>query len=195
MTQYIFHGKFTSDDLASIIVMHFDRGNLEVKKMVSEERVVIQIRSKMLAKSGGKTAIGVTMQDYDDGVLVSIGEQQWLGIAASLGFSALTVLKNPMSLLHRIDDIAQDIEYLNLEEEIWEVIKTNVRSMKGGFQLSERLKRIKCPYCQTANSIDAPSCIACGAPLGGLQPYTCSKCGYVVNNTETKCPNCHAMIR
>jgi RNA polymerase subunit RPABC4/transcription elongation factor Spt4 len=195
MTQKIYHGNFTSYDLASFLVMHFNHGNLEVRKTESKKRVIIQIRSKNLAKSGGKTAIGVTLQDYKDGVLVSVGEQKWLGIAASLGYSALTVLKSPISLLNRIDDIAQDIEYLSLDEEIWDVLSINVKAMDGGFQLSERLRRIACSYCQTANSIDAPSCIACGAPLGDLQPITCSACGYVMEQTENICPNCHSFIK
>jgi hypothetical protein len=194
MTQKIYHGDFTSDDLASFLMIHFDRGNLEVRKEISENRVIIQIRSKSFAKSGGNTAIGVTLQDYDDGVLVSVGEQQWLGIAASLGFSALAALKNPISLLHRIDDIAQDIEYLTLEDEIWNVLTSNVKAMDGGFQLSERLKRISCSYCQTANQLNAPSCIACGAPLGNRQPSTCRNCGYVLEGTEIICSNCRSVV-
>ncbi|MDO9545803.1 MAG: zinc ribbon domain-containing protein [Pelolinea sp.] len=194
MTQKIFHGSFSPGDLASILLIHFNRGNLEVRKVSSDERVIVQIRSKDFAKSGGQTAIGVTLQQYDDGVVVAVGEQQWLGIAASLGFSALTAIKNPMNLLHRIDDIAQDLEYLSLEDEIWNVLTTNIKVIGNGFQLSEKLKRLMCDYCQTANLVGAPSCLACGAPLGNLQPVTCKKCGYILNRSDKKCPNCHSKV-
>lgn len=190
MTQKVFHGNFSPDDLASILLINFNRGNLEVRKIGSDDRVIIQIRSKSFASSGGQTGIGVTLEKYEDGVIVAVGEQQWLGIAASLGISALAALKNPMNLLHRFDDIAQDIEYINLEDEIWTILSSNIRTIGSGFQLSDKLKRLSCDYCQTANLVGAPSCAACGAPLGNLQPTTCKNCGYILYKNELKCPNC-----
>jgi DNA-directed RNA polymerase subunit RPC12/RpoP len=69
-------------------------------------------------------------------------------------------------LLGRLDDIAQDIESLQLSEDIWKAID-NFANLKGAtFELSERLRRIVCEYCNTANPVGEPSCIACGAPLG-----------------------------
>ncbi len=53
MARKIFHGNFTPDDLASILLLHFNQGNLEVHKIGSEDRVAVQIRSKMNAQSGG----------------------------------------------------------------------------------------------------------------------------------------------
>jgi len=41
---------------------------------------------------------------------VQVGQQDFLGVAASLGASALTVFRNPLGILGRLDDIAQDIE-------------------------------------------------------------------------------------
>lgn len=190
MIQKIYHGNFSPEDLASIIEVNFNRGNIEVRKIGSDNRVIIQIRSKNTAKSGGQTAIGITFQQYADGVIVSVGEQQWLGVAASLGFSALAALKNPFSLLHRIDDIAQDIEYINLEDEIWSVLETNIHTIGSGYQLSDKLKRLSCEYCHTANLVGSPSCAACGAPMGDIQPKTCKFCGYILYKNELRCPNC-----
>ena len=194
MDRKIFHGNFTPNDLASILLIHFNRGNLEVHKIGSKDRVVVQIRSKMYAQSGGQTGIGVTLQQFNDGVVVSVGEQQWLGIAASLGFSALAAIKNPFNLLHRIDDIAQDFEYLQLTDDIWQVLSSNVKTIGSGYQLSKRLKRIVCEYCHTANPVGAPSCGACGAPLGNSQPRTCNNCGYVLAESDQNCPNCKIPI-
>jgi len=190
MERKIYHGNFTPNDLASILLIHFNRGNLEVHKIGSEDRVAVQIQSKSHVQSGGQTAIGVTLQQFDDGVIVSVGEQQWLGIAASLGFSALAAIKNPFNLLHRIDDIAQDFEYIQLTDEIWHVLSSNAKTIGSGYQLSERLKRIICDYCQTANPVGSPSCEACGAPLGNSQPRTCKNCGYVLTQSDLYCPNC-----
>jgi hypothetical protein len=190
MGRKIFHGNFTPDDFASILLNHFNHGNLEVHKIGSKDRVAVQIRSTSHAQSGGQTAIGVTLQQFDDGVVVSVGEQQWLGIAASLGFSALATIKNPFNLLHRIDDIAQDFEYLQLTEDIWRVLGSYVKTIGSGYHLSERLKRIFCEYCQTANPVGTPGCEACGAPLGNSQPKTCKYCGYVLEKSDLSCPNC-----
>jgi hypothetical protein len=126
----------------------------------------------------------------EDGIAVQLGKQTWLGVAASLGVTALSAFRNPFSLLGRLDDLAQDIENLQLTDEVWDVIE-NVARMRGAtFELSERFRRLKCEYCNTANPIGEPSCIACGAPLGDSQPNTCKNCGFVVKRTESNCPNC-----
>jgi len=194
MTKKVFHGNFTPEDLAELILLRFDRGNLEVQRVGAGDQVVVQIRTKHNAQSGGQTAIGIIFQKFEDGVIISTGQQQWAGIAASLGLSALAALRNPLTLLGRIDDIAQDIEYLNLEEEIWAVISSKVKVKRSQYDLSQRLQRIACDYCDTANPVDAPSCLACGAPLGNKQPRTCKNCGYVLSSHENICPNCRNRV-
>lgn len=194
MTKKIFHGNFTPDDLAALLLLHFHRGNLEVRKIGSGDQVAVQIMTRETAQSGGDTAIGVSLQAFEDGVIITIGEQQWLGVAASLGYSALAALRNPFSLLGRIDDVAQDIANLNLEEEIWKVLSANIAKKGDKYDLSDRLKRIACDYCDTANPVDAPACIACGAPLGDKQPRTCKSCGYVLRSNDRRCPNCRRAV-
>ena len=110
--------------------------------------------------------------------------------AASLGVSTIATLRNPLNLLNRLDDIAQDIEYMQLVENVWKVIDTAARSLGSGFELSERLNRYVCDYCNTANPPGEPRCIACGAPLGDIQPDTCSNCGFIVTRSDKICPNC-----
>ena len=190
MDQKIYHGNVTPIDIATILLAHFEEENLEAVEVGLDDQIIVQIRSKKHVKSGGKTAIAVTLQQFDDGVIVSVGEQKWLNIAASLGYSALVALKNPFSLLHRIDDIAQDLENLRIKEEIWQVINSYTKSIKSGFQLSERLRRIVCEYCLSSNPVNESNCQACGAPLGGVQPSTCNNCGYILTHADDICPNC-----
>jgi RNA polymerase subunit RPABC4/transcription elongation factor Spt4 len=102
----------------------------------------------------------------------------------------MAALLNPWSLLNRLDDIAQDVENLQLSERVWQAIDQAARAIGAGYELSERLSRLTCEYCGTANPVGEAACIACGAPLGKSQPGTCPKCGYVVKPNELKCPNC-----
>ena len=186
----IFHGNIHPSDFARDLIAHFNRGNFRVQQIGHDPKIAIQIATRQFARSGGQTAITITMHQVEDGVSVQIGRQAWLGVAASLGLTALGALRNPLSLLARIDDLAQDIESLQLDEEIWAVIEESARQHGLGMALSERLRRYICPYCDTANPVGEGRCIACGAPLGDIQPQTCLNCGFVVRSLERACPNC-----
>jgi len=177
-------------DIARILIAHFNRGSYRVQQLGQDDQVAVQIASTPQARSGGQTAVSVTIQSVEDGVCIQVGQQAWLGVAASLGLTALSALRNPFNLLGRLDDLAQDIESLQLHEEIWKVVDAAARTMGTGTALSERLRRMVCGYCSTANPVGEASCIACGAPLGDEQPGTCANCGFVVTRAEKTCPNC-----
>ncbi len=190
MERRIFHGKITAEDLARNLVASFHRGNYQVQQIGSGDKVAVQIATSRRPSSGGNTALSVILQDVEDGVLVELGQQQWFGVAASLGMTALAALRNPLNLLGRLDDLAQDIESLQLSDEVWRVINSACGAAGAGQALSERLRRMVCGYCGTANPVGAGSCVACGAPLGDEQPFTCVSCGFVLKKTEKYCPNC-----
>jgi len=123
-----------------------------------------------------------------------VGQQAWFGVAASLGQTAFTVLRNPFSLLGRLDDLAQDIESMQLTERVWKVIDRAIVALGASHELSDRLARITCEFCGTANPVGEGNCIACGAPMGTAQPCTCPNCGFVVGSEESACPNCHRKL-
>jgi hypothetical protein len=195
MEQKIFHGNITAADIAQAIVAHFNRGNFQVQQIGDSNKTIVQIASSSYTSSGGQTALTVTIQPVIDGVNVSLGNQQWLGIAASLGSTVFSVLRNPLNLFGRLDDLAQDIESLQLSQEVWNTIEEISHTLGAGQELSERLKRITCNYCGSANPVGESNCIACGAPLGEIQPRTCKHCGFVVKSNEKKCPNCGLQIQ
>ncbi|HES58382.1 MAG TPA: zinc ribbon domain-containing protein [Firmicutes bacterium] len=190
MEQRIYHGTLTPEDVARSLIGEFDRGTLSVQKLGHPDHLVVQIASRSRPQSGGQTALSVDLRSVADGIAVQVGQQAWLGVAASLGMTALSAWRNPWSLLGRLDDLAQDLEYLQLAERVWEVVETAARAAGASLELSERLRRVVCLYCDTANPVGEPSCVACGAPLGDAQPRTCLNCGFVVRSGETSCPNC-----
>lgn len=194
MESKFFHGKLQHAQIARSLAARFHGGNMQVRIIEEPQRSVVQIGTHHRPMSGGRTALSIIVHQAEDGVSVQVGQQDYLGIAASLGVSALTVFRNPLAILGRLDDIAQDIEYLRLSEEVWRTVQETARAAGATTELSERLRRYSCTYCTTANPPGEPSCIACGAPLGDIQPRTCLRCGFVVNRDEFSCPNCKAPL-
>ena len=197
MERRIFHGNIQPLDVANALMAAFNYGNLQAQVIGSPEKMAVQIATRRGSRSGGQTAITVNVQAVEDGIMVELGEQAWLGVAASLGetaLSALSALRNPFHLMSRLDDLAQDIESMQLSENVWKVIDRTMLSLGASQQLSERLARIMCDYCGTGNPVGEGNCIACGAPLGDASPTTCKKCGFVVRPGEEVCPNCHQKL-
>lgn len=192
MEQRIFHGDITPSEIARALLVHFNRGNLVAQVLEDEAQTVLQVGTRRRRVSGGQTALSILLRRMEDGVAVQVGRQAWLGVAASLGVTALSVWRNPFSLLGRLDDLAQDIENLRLNDEVWGVIENVARLRGASFELSQRLRRTVCSYCVTANPVGSAHCMACGAPCGDLQPLTCIKCGFVLERAEKSCPNCGA---
>ncbi|MBU2611369.1 MAG: zinc ribbon domain-containing protein, partial [Chloroflexi bacterium] len=188
------HGNITPADVTQALLAEFNQGNLRAQILGESNNLTIQIATSQFSRSGGQTALAVNIQKFADGVTVQIGQQQWMGVAASLGQTAIAALMNPMNLLGRLDDIAQDIQNLQLNEKVWEIIAREVRAKGASHQLSERLSRLTCEYCGAANPVGEASCVACGAPLGAVQPTTCGKCGYVLTHGERFCPNCGQQV-
>lgn len=192
--QRVYHGEITPLDVSRSLFAAFNRGNYRAQQIGSGEKIIVQIGTRPNAASGGQTAITVSIQSHEDGILIQMGKQNWLGVAASLGKTALFALRNPLNLLHRIDDLVQDIESIQLIDQIWQVIDQTARSLNSTQELSERFRRLVCEFCNTPNPVGEPHCIACGAPLGNLQPKTCRFCGYILKSTERNCPNCGKTI-
>jgi hypothetical protein len=195
MERRIYHGNVTPEDLARSLTGAFHRGNLRTQVFGNDsDKLVVQVATSSNVQSGGQTAITITLVKVEDGVMVELGEQSWLGVAASMGTTAFSALMNPWNLLGRLDDLAQDVENIQLPDKIWQVIASTIREAGASTQISERLQRLTCEYCGTANPVGEGNCIACGAPLGKVQPRTCPKCGFVILRGETICPSCEQRL-
>src|SRR5512140_2549242 len=122
MEQRIFHGSLSPSDIAEALLSHFDRGNLRTQVVGESDTMRVQIATRPGASSGGQTALTVQIQKVEDGVMISVGEQAWLGVAADVGQTVIAALMNPINLLGRLDDIAQDIENMQMVDNVWQVI-------------------------------------------------------------------------
>ena len=190
MEQRIYHGNLTPTTIAEALLAYFNRGNLRTQTVGNSSEMNVQIATRPGAASGGETAVTVQIKQVEDGVMVSVSEQAWLGVAASMGQTVIATLMNPWNLLGRLDDLAQDVENLQINEKVWQVVAAVAQANRSSTQISERLQRLECLFCGTANPVGEGSCIACGAPLGSIQPRTCPSCGFVVLRGERTCPSC-----
>ena len=185
-----YHGAIEPKDLANAVLAAFNQGNLRCQQIGQGDKLMVQIATRDRAQSGGKTAITVNIQKVQDGVTVATGEHEWLGVAASLGQTALAALMNPWNILNRLDDLAQDITSLTLEQKVWEAVEKFASASKATKLISDRLSTLNCAYCDTANKVAVGSCEGCGAPLGARQPVGCPKCGNVMPAKSAFCSNC-----
>ena len=177
-------------DVARELQAEFNQGNTQTQVLGQTDNLTVQVASSQWARSGGKTAMTINIQTVEDGIMVEVGEQQWLGVAASLGQTAIAALINPLNLLGRLDDIAQDVSNLQMTDRFWQAVTLIAGAAGASQQLSERLSRLTCEYCGVANPVGEGACVACGAPLGKEQPKACAKCGFVLEHAERFCPNC-----
>ena len=195
MTSQTFHGDISPNEVASSLLANFDRGHLIARQTGDGDHVVVQIGTRRIHGSGGQTALTVNLKAVEDGVAVQIGEQTWFGIFASLGVTGLSMLRNPFSLIGRLDDLAADFESIQLAERVIEVIEETVSHAGASHQISTRLRRTTCEYCLSANPVGQPDCLACGAPLGRVQPSACPNCGFVSHPAVEICSNCgHRLV-
>jgi RNA polymerase subunit RPABC4/transcription elongation factor Spt4 len=194
MEKRTYHGNIRPEDIGRALVAEFDHGNLQAQMTGSDDRIIVQIASRALRESGGQTALTVILEKIEDGVMVQLGDQQWFGVAASMGQTALSALRNPISLLGRLDDLAQDISSIQLVESIWQTIHRTAEAAGASHEISERLRRVECAYCGAAVPVGESTCPACGGPMGNAQPKACLKCGFVPPAGTRQCPKCGAKI-
>lgn len=194
MQQRTFHGPVTPRSFAEALVAGFQRGSLRAQVFGDEEHLIVQLASSAMPVSGGATALSVDLVRIEDGVHVRLGQQEWLGVAASLGATALMALRNPMTLLGRLDDLAQDLASMQLSAAVWETLDRTAASLGASHMISERLRRLSCTYCATANPVGEPRCLACGAPLGPDQPLACGRCGTISVAGTRVCGGCGAVL-
>lgn len=190
MEEFTYHGPISVDDVAKALEGEFGVGNLRVQVHGDDEFIVLQIASVARPASGGRTALTIHLSSIEDGVHIKMGQQEWMGIAASFGQTALGMLRNPAYLLGRLDDLAEDISSLQLNDRVLETIERVAKSVGASFEISEALRRLTCIYCLSANPVGEPHCIACGAPMGPSQPIACPKCGFVTHAGTITCPEC-----
>jgi len=190
MNERQFRGNITPGNLADALVTQFNRGDYRAKKTGRGAQALVQISTNRRRRGEPDTAVAVTITPTPDGVKVSMGEPQWLDIAADLVQTGLGALLNPWSLVHEVDDVARNVQDLNLPQEIWATVDQYARTVGSRPALPPEPVAVTCPYCRTGNEIGEGRCVSCGAPLGDAQPVRCPSCNRLLPAGTARCPKC-----
>ena len=171
MEQRAYHGKIDSEALARALVIQYNQRETRAQWMRGERgRAVVQIMGRHQDRSAPSSALTLHITPSRSGVVVSMAEQKWFGVAADLARSGLLTLMNPWNLVREIDDIARNVRQLQLRQEVWGAIETYCRGIGAGTGVGPAIQNLICPYCSTPNDLGALNCSACRAPLAEAQP-------------------------
>ena len=187
-----YYGKFKIDHFLNFLAAAFRDQNLEVHVSKHAERNVVRFVSARTARSGGQFALNLILTEFDGGVRIDIGNPEALGVAASLGKTAIAALINPYNLLVRLDDVAQDIENITLDQSLLKEIEQYMKVNHLTLKLSSSLSKTVCLYCHSINEYGNSNCVSCGAPMGDTLLKTCPRCGYAMSDKIMRCPQCKA---
>lgn len=185
-----YYGDFDLNDFVRFLAASFRDENLDVRLTRSGEKSLVRFVSSRFARSGGQFGLNVILTPFEDGVKVSVQDPEALGVAASLGKTAIVTLINPRNLFARLDDVAQDLENITLDDSVVKIIDVYMKEHHLSLRLSERLSRSVCEYCQSTNAYGVSNCVSCGAPMGAVQIKTCSACGYGMPVDAVRCSEC-----
>src|SRR3990172_11441138 len=105
MTQKVFHGDITPDDIANALVGEFNSAEFNTSQAGDDDKIVVHIFKPQWRQSVGNTSLSVSIQKHEDGVLVDMGDQEFLGVIASLGSPAFSLFQNPLNIISRLDDV------------------------------------------------------------------------------------------
>jgi predicted RNA-binding Zn-ribbon protein involved in translation (DUF1610 family) len=173
----------------------FDHGDLMAQKVRGQEgHLMVQIATRQWGWGAARSALSVGLSPVEGGVRVTVGEQRWLDAAASLAITGLGALVRPLSILHRIDDIARDIGKLTLPDQVWAAVEHYVDSVGAKLGMSEKQVVVACPYCGVGNPVGVGRCSACGGSLAEVQPMACPNCGFISPKGARFCSRCGSKL-
>ncbi|MBU0495568.1 MAG: zinc ribbon domain-containing protein [Chloroflexi bacterium] len=190
MSERKYRGNVTPGDLAEALVNQFNRGDYRAAKSGRGTQAVVQISTNRRMRGEPDTAVSVTITPTPEGVHVSMGDPQWLDIAADLVQTGIGALLNPWSLVREVDDVARNVQDLNLPQEVWQAIDQYAKTVGSRPALLPEPTSVTCPYCRSGNAIGEGRCENCGAPLGDAQPVRCPSCQRLLAAGTSQCPQC-----
>ncbi|HEY88824.1 MAG TPA: hypothetical protein G4N98_03700 [Thermoflexia bacterium] len=108
--QHAYHGEIDSEALARALVVQFEQGDTRAHWMRGEQgRAVVQVQARRRERGDPEMTVTVQITSSATGVVISLAEQRWFGVAADLAKSGLLTLLNPWNIIGELDDIARNV--------------------------------------------------------------------------------------
>jgi len=195
MEQRAYHGDIDAEDMARALVVQFNQGETRAQWMRGKAgRTVVQVQTRKREYRDPEGAITLHLTPSKTGIVVSMAEQRWLGVAADLAKSGLLTLLNPWNIINELDDIARNVRRIQLRDEVWNAVELYCRTVGSGSGVGPGPQHVVCPYCGTPNELGSMICQACRAPLAEAQPVACPRCGFLNDPDARYCVNCQEKI-
>lgn len=178
MEQRTYHGPLNPEQLAQTLLDEWDQGETMAQALDAEGGLIVQIGQR----EGGwfsdepRQALTLGIEALDDGLRVSLGQQQWykaggqLVVGGLIGFFPF-FFAWPLGGLFRSDDQPIDRD---LQAQIWQTVERYTAEYGAATGPTKRLSTVACTSCGVANPEGALQCSACGQ---SLQAASCPNCG------------------
>ena len=164
MQQFLLQNLSDPNDFLQALRFEFDTDAFDVSIQATAKNVYdVRIYSQNNRMRGSQTSIFIHVTQTERGLEVSISDQEWGQIAASLGTTVAATFFNPINIIHRLDDLAVDVQNMQLGERVENFVREyNERKAKAAEFIDDKAL---CKYCHTRNNPPGSHCISCGAPL------------------------------
>ena len=164
MDQYLLKDFNDAKEFIGTLSQEFDTDSFDVFSDFHDEATIsAKITSQTDFGRGSRTSIYVYAKKQNNDLLVTVSDQEWSSIASSLGTTLLSAAINPINLLHRLDDLAVDVQNIQLSDRVKTFVK-EFKQHKSDLAIEE-IDRYSCKYCKSKNEPKSTHCRACGAPL------------------------------
>ena len=130
MEQRVYHGAVSPDQLADYLVQQYDpQKNMQAQRIGEGDSLVVQIAMSddPEKKHGALTLAVVRATDAEAGVMITMGEQQWItpqNVAHTAMMATIAVLITPWALFGLIWPLSQIVSARMLPNDVWNTIET-----------------------------------------------------------------------
>ena len=199
MEQRVYEGPIDPEGLAQALLDDWDRDDTIAQAFGEQGRFIVQIGQREGGWFGDEPhqAITLDIQRIDDGVQVTMGQQQWIKDTGVQIFTGGLIGFFPFFFAFPLGQFlggGGDIDQ-SLPGRIWQTVDRYAGSFGTGPATgkTERLATVPCPECGVANPQGAQRCSACGAHLD-VSP-ACPQCGHVNPPGANFCNRCGSSLR
>lgn len=198
MEQRTYQGQIDPHALADALLDEWDRDNTIAQAFDADPHVIVQIGQR----DGGwfsdepHQAITLTIEPIDNGVQVTMGQQQWYKQNDVKIFAGGLVGFFPFFFTFPLGDFVHGREGeidRSLPNLIWQSIDRYAARFQGAVTgRTQRLATVNCYACGVANPVNADHCSACGADL--VAAPTCPNCSHVNPVGANFCNRCGTQL-